>query len=444
MLIIKVLSIALILLCVYKIYNSKNYLHCFMWFMLGMYLIHPNAELFRMSYAGSRLVLIFAFIARLLKDHTFSSVINRFPLKIELLLMFVFLLIQPLFTGWSGIKGVNWAIQDFLSTYFLFILGFVSLPSNVNIWKNIKKYIYIILLVVVLVGYMSYFMTENFVTLAHSASGEILWSSERALSERGFRSTGTQFSPNIFGLINVTLILLLFHFEKNNYVKLIGAGLLLMNIFFCGTRAPFVVLLLSLIVYGFLINKKQMLKSLCLGLPFLVVFIYFLRDIPIVQSYVEGVLDILLTGGENTGGSSVELRNYQMATALMYFAEAPWVGHGIYYTMNLINENGLFYNRYNSLLAGAEGYPFYLLIDYGVIYITLVISFMARVALYFYRNLNIHRSIAIALLFAEILFVMTSQPAHSWEVLFPWLGLFMRYVYNSNLEKKTHGYCISL
>lgn len=64
----------------------------------------------------------------------------------------------------------------------------------------------------------------------------------------------------------------------------------------------------------------------------------FLRDIPIVQSYVEGVLDILLTGGENTGGSSVELRNYQMATALMYFAEAPWVGHGIYYTMNLINE----------------------------------------------------------------------------------------------------------
>ena len=61
-----------------------------------------------------------------------------------------------------------------------------------------------------------------------------------------------------------------------------------------------------------------------------------------------------------------------------------------------------------------------------------------------YRNLNIHRSIAIALLFAEILFVMTSQPAHSWEVLFPWLGLFMRYVYNSNLEKKTYGYCISL
>lgn len=201
-------------------------------------------------------------------------------------------------------------------------------------------------------------MAENFVTLAHSSSGEILWSSDRALSERGFRSTGTQFSPNIFGLINVTLILLLFHFEKNNYVKLIGAGLLLMNIFFCGTRAPFVVLLLSLIVYGFLINKKQMLKSLCLGLPLLVVFIYFLRDIPIVQSYVEGVLDILLTGGENTGGSSVELRNYQMATALMYFAEAPWVGHGIYYTMNLINENGLFYNRYNSLLAGAEGYPF--------------------------------------------------------------------------------------
>ena len=50
----------------------------------------------------------------------------------------------------------------------------------------------------------------------------------------------------------------------------------------------------------------------------------------------------------------------------------------------------------------------------------------------------------IALLFAEILFVMTSQPAHSWEVLFPWLGLFMRYVYNSNLEKKTYGYCISL
>ena len=80
MLIIKVLSIALILLCIYKIYNSKNYLHCFMWFMLGMYLIHPNAELFRMSYAGSRLVLIFAFIARLLKDHTFSLVINRFNL----------------------------------------------------------------------------------------------------------------------------------------------------------------------------------------------------------------------------------------------------------------------------------------------------------------------------------------------------------------------------
>lgn len=85
----------------------------------------------------------FAFIARLLKDHTFSSVINRFPLKIELLLMFVFLLIQPLFTGWSGIKGVNWAIQDFLSTYFLFFLGFASLPSNVNIWKNIKN-IYIL------------------------------------------------------------------------------------------------------------------------------------------------------------------------------------------------------------------------------------------------------------------------------------------------------------
>lgn len=75
-----------------------------MWFMLGMYLIHPNAELFRMSYAGSRLVLIFAFIARLLKDHTFSLVINRFPLKIELLLMFVFLLIQPLLRDGQALK----------------------------------------------------------------------------------------------------------------------------------------------------------------------------------------------------------------------------------------------------------------------------------------------------------------------------------------------------
>lgn len=59
---------------------------------------------FRMSYAGSRLVLIFAFIARLLKDHTFSLVINRFPLKIELLLMFVFLLIQPLLRDGQALK----------------------------------------------------------------------------------------------------------------------------------------------------------------------------------------------------------------------------------------------------------------------------------------------------------------------------------------------------
>ena len=418
--------------------SNKDKQTKFLWMFAGYAFLHPFFKMPILPIAPMWFPICVTYKAW--RDKELKSLWKNYPLRWITLAFFIYHVIHPLFYYWQGF-GISFyrEIQEFIWTYYLLFVGFILCPSNWN-WDKAIVNIERIALVLISISFLVQIVHANFISLAFSSTGETMYEFDTD-STRGFRDTGTQFSPNIFGIINVVVFLLIFYFEKNVVRRWIYLSFLFLVIVFTATRAPLVMLIMSFMTYYALKSKTKLLSILLLFLPLVFIAGNIIPQTNIVGQYLSGVLDIFATGGQNTDGSSMELRENQWETALFISADAPFMGHGAGYTNNLINENGIFSNIYKGGLAGAEGYQYYLVIDYGIIYFFMFIIFFASLFFFFFKGYRRNKELSIfGFMFTifELAFLLSSRPQNSWQMILPFVGLFMKMLYDYNAKASTY------
>lgn len=424
-----ILSVVLIAIA-FGIYRSKNTTSAFLLYSTGMCLVHPSFRLYEFGAFYSHLFLSIIMLVKLYKSGELMKYWSIFPLKIVTVCIFFIYLLQVFIVDWiPAYKVIMASVRDFSLSFLCIFIGFCSFKDEQSLF-NKTRFINTFAIIFAIIGIISYINHSNFISEAIEGD-ELMWSSERALSERGFRATGTQHSPNIMGLISGIYILIINHLEKNKYIKCFIILLLVVNIICCATRAPFVTLILMLLVYYLCFSMRKIVIAFagCLLLVFAANM--FFADNEILQAYIGGVADIFLTGGENTGGSDMDLRMRQVMTTFIYFAQNPIFGHGNGYVSNLVAESGMFSMMKIDDLAGAEGYLYFLLIDFGIsLTIFILILFVKLYKIFIqYRRLPL-AALGLSILAGGTFFILSSRPDNSFEIFLPWVGFVLGYIIN--------------
>lgn len=419
---------------IHKIWVEKDKARAFMWYLSAMFLLFPSLRN-GVEWPYPSVLFPIVVTIKMIAKKEFYSNLKRFPFKWILLFFLLFHLLQIHTISWMHTtRLVKMEIFAFIGTYYTIFIGFCMTPSVDQLQKN-TNFIKRLFILYSFIGLICFILQNNFI--ASSLNPSSIWTEVREV--RGFRTTGTMASPNIFGLISVYSFMMIFFLEEKTWKKSLYGILVLFNIFICATRAPFVCLIASFLVF-YLGQKTSYYKYIFFIIPSIYIFSEFV--IPYLSSieYVAGIVDMFATGGEESGGSTMAMRMEQLSISWDYLLKSPIWGHGVGYTNNLVGLSGLFNDQKDVGLAGAEGYLFVVFIDYGAIFFVFVCIFFIRLFMFFmsnYLNNTKVSAFSISLLTALIIFLLTSQPRDAWNVLLPTLGVFVGIL--SNLKKKSVG-----
>lgn len=407
---------------IYKVWTERDRTRLFLWFMSAMILLFPGLKLVQGTPAVNWMFPVVCLL-RIIKDKELKECWKNFPLKYIYGAILLFHFLQPLFSKWQGFGSTYfYVIQYVMTTYLYVFLGYCMATDYKNLLEH-KKWIYTWLIIIFGIAVICKILTYNIIS--SNLSDTSIWVSERAFTDRGFRVTSTQGSPNIFGYVNVLLAIFILNFKEKTRIKCIMFALILINLILCGTRAPMVGLAATLCVYALFINTAKLIRAVFLGVFALIIASNFIGTDSPAMKYVAGVVDIFTTGGENTGGSSMDMREEQLAVATLYAMENPLWGSGAGFCNAMQNENSplnLFYDRE---LRGAESLLFYMLIDYGFVYIGLILLFYLIFLLYCKKNSRGNTDILMLVIPATIALLthlFTSRPEGSWQIFMPLMG----------------------
>lgn len=408
---------------VYKVWTESDRTRLFLWFMSAMLLLYPGLKLMPGIPAVNWMFPVVCLARVIVKEKKLKTCWKNFPLKYIYGIMLLFHFLQPLFSRWQGFGSTYfYVIQYVMTTYLYVFLGYCMAPDYKKLMEQ-KKWIYTWLIIIFGIAVICKVLTYN--VISSNLSDTSIWSSERAFTDRGFRVTSTQGSPNIFGYVNVLLAVFILNFKEKTRTKCIMFVLILIDLVLCGTRAPMVGLAAALCAYALFVNKAKLIRACLFGITAIIIACNFMTSDSPAMKYVNGVVDIFATGGENTGGSSVDLRERQLAVATSFAVDNPIWGCGNGFCTAMQNEASRQNVFYENDLAGAESVIFYLLIDYGFVYTGLIIIYYLVLIIFYIKNSKRNKDILMLVIPAVIAFMthlLTSRPDNSWQIFMPLIG----------------------
>ena len=336
------------------------------------------------SYA----LLCSAFTLSLLFHKEFRSEWKNFPFKsIMLLLLVIHICVVVLDPRVSGLlKIISRIFNNFVPRYWALFVGY-SMVSSLRVARGTCAKLCLLFGVMTIYGCMTYVLQGNpYDDLLHLSFGDEIgiWSE---VQTRGYRVFSTLNNPIVYGFVMCMAASLVYLFRerlsKVAYVALIL--LCLLNVFLANSRTGVVCGLLLVVLFLLLKNGISIrLVGSCVAIVLLFSVLYY--TIPFVKEASDSVMDIFLTGGENTSGSTVELKDNQLEISLILFAVHPYFGHGFNYFQEVIMEKDA---STIEVLAGMEGFGYKLLIEEGVFMIIAVaILFFALIWNFFKLMLN--------------------------------------------------------
>lgn len=445
---IRLIEYLLFILVIYKLIFEKDKEKSFYWYAGGNILLYPLMKLPIIPAAPVLLPLIC--IIRAYKDDELKKLWQIYPLRILTLVMLAYHVVHPFIASWMPLlTAIRYELYELSQTYLVLLGGFLIAPPNLS-RSHFQRCLMLLAGILIVTGVMCWMLSSNFIAAAFSETGDSYFGSDRVGTARGFRATGPAFSPNSYGNALVFCILLVNHYIEKNTLKIPLILCLLLCIVFTASRAPVFILAIGLCVYYFFQKKSKLILAVAVVFIGLIIFGDVLADNEYIGKYVSGVMDLVLTGGQNTDGSSSELRLMQWMTTLTYLQEAPIWGHGEGYTMQLVNEGGRFFSLKDASLAGAEGYQYITLIDYGLSYMILVLAFFFILIYYFCKSIRDKESDeagmwGLCFTLCLLVFLISSRPNQIWQIYFPFVGLCMKSIVCQQYYKKfAHGYNISM
>lgn len=334
---------------------------------------------------------------------------RTFPFrKISIAILIIYILICVFNDPISIANTVVKPGRYFISTYLNLFVGYCLLKYNSN-WASLSKTLLTIFSIYAIYGICTFAMQGNpyydFVMSVYGEEDAGMWSE---IQDRGYRVNSFLSNPIAYGLVMALAAMSLWAYYLRNKSKmtLILLCLIAFNVVLSNSRSSFSAFAVGVIIYGILYYgiSLKMLVSMFGGCVIVWILYY---NVESVATMIDSVADIWLTGGDNTSGSNMDLKNEQLAVSFLYFQDSPIWGHGIAYFKNFIQE------RYGTLsgLAGLEGYGYRLLVELGLVMIIAFITFIIK----FIRIVTKHKtydlllsSITLSQFVAFVFFLMAT------------------------------------
>lgn len=406
----------------YKIWTVEDRTELFMCFFTACIMLFPSFPSVRIIPPIKCLVPTICLIRIAFRDKTIKESWNQFPLKYIFLVLLTFHFIQPLFVKYdTWYYTYKYIIYYTTSTYLYFFVGFCIAPDIKEILQK-KNWIIAWIGILFIIAFTSWSINYNFIS--NELNDINVWTSEMKETNRGFRVTGPVDSPMAFGFINVLLALLIYQLEVRSSIKYALIVLVFVNLFFSASRAPLLGLITSTGVHMLFISKRKILSTFISLFPILILSFCIFGTNTVTDNYINTFTDLIITGGENTGGSSMDLRERQMAVATGFAINNPiWGrGNGATYEMTRNRDTSV---DYDTDLAGAEGYLFVMLIDYGYIYIGLIVLFYTYLLYLFIKKRTVNDEafiLGISSTIALLTHLFSSRPDDTWQIFMPVMG----------------------
>lgn len=445
---IQIISFILGLIIFFNILRNKANVKSLLWVIISLTLINAYIIIskFPVDLNITRWVLYSLLFSEFLFYNRFYQNWNTFPLKTITILLILGSIVVGMFDSrlplfWK----FYFSFKDIIETYFILFLGYFTIRQKEDCIHLVKP----IIIISIIIGVYGLF---NFITLTNPyyrfvidnffTGGDADLTSRLNIlntNRERFRATSTFNSPFNYGYISALLTLILLHWQREQRNKFLITALFctIIGIFLSNSRTVLFAGTISIVIY--IISTYKLSKKISLSIFIFLIAISSYTVIPVVKQNIDNTLDIFQTGGENTKGSSVEMRMLQLAGAYSYFSQNPLIGNGYNYIYKELGWGDRDNATLDSNMFGFESIIYSLLIEQGIIGLVTKLLFFISLITYFIKQkrLLINKdlsSLGISLTTLFLLFSIGTGALGAWPLTMISLGVIIKII---QLNKKT-------
>lgn len=363
-----------LLICV-NIITQKGVKKLF-WFFVGILFIPQSVVIISNPCTSfPRFLIIFFLIIFIFQNKQVKKQYENSPLYLPLnLVLFCLLLIGIFDSRIDLFTKIARPTYFFIENFSLVFLTYFYIKTLDDL-KKIYNFIVICFIIFGSYGIINYLTG---VSLYNSFIAEMYNSIDfgnlyTIMGDSRFRISSFAWHPIYYGLLLslAILIVVFIYFEKKMQIYrapiyIIILSLLAINLFFTNSRTPLIALIIGLIffyLFALKLGNKIRVALICIFVIISVVSIS-----PGSLKLIDESIDTFTSKGSKLEGSSVEMREVQMAASLLIFSKSPIFGNGFnYITEDLGFSSDIKNRKSDSNLAGFESYIYKLLIEQGSI-----------------------------------------------------------------------------
>ncbi|MBM6662929.1 O-antigen ligase family protein [Marseilla massiliensis] len=334
---------------------------------------------------NSHFAFVLSFLISLCFHHELKTCYKEYPLrKISIIIFIIYLLIGVVDTRIPIISRFSRPVTGFFLTYMVFFIGFCCVKSKNDLHVILSGFVKMLAIVCVY-GLLTFVIQSNpiYDLISNSFTGDLgIWAN---VQERGYRVCSFLSNPIVFGgVMGVYSLIILNTWQTNNKVfKYIVLALLLLSVLIANSRTSIFSTLVAYILY-YLLKNKLSYKNVLAAFSAVIIILIMYNQLSFIRPMIDSAIDLVMTGGENTQGSTTDLKEQQWEVSLLSFYDAPFFGHGLSYFNEVMGNKDSFI--YDPLIAGMEGYQYKLLIEQGGFMIIAVIIFYVQLFTFFLKK----------------------------------------------------------
>ena len=351
--------------------------------IIGLFCIPASAVAFSKSpYLDPKSILLYLYIiTSYVNDPSeFKRSIRDFPFKIPCFIVLVFFVITAYFGADGSAKRIYDSVRIYIDSYgFLFAAFCAGRKADFHVfYKNFFKLVFLLCTL----GVIEHFIHDNipykiicsafpyydgFADLNGTVTFDQDWRTRINILTKHPTALGTMLC------ICILTIIPLARKDISKEKKLLFAGLILVTVYYSGSRTALLCALFFSLYY--FVSKKSKFFKLVLLVSLIIAASNITKD------FIEN----LTTKGQ---GSSLELRQDQLLYSYMQFRNSPYFGNGLGYIEKYLIEEDKNGRAQVENLGGLESVVFSLLINQGIFGLVSYFFMLGWIMVFFKRKAN--------------------------------------------------------
>lgn len=363
-------TIVIILVFGFLIYKSKPE-NLTTLYINSLMIIPSYAYLLNTPSISSHRFLIMMLLFVVVKKHILTK--NNIVLKKSFLIYSIVLFVLGFFSSNLNLfYKIYKPFMAFFETWGILPIAYVLSQYQEQSIPRINK----VILFMFLYGITSFIIKADPYAHIWIPGGNMEW---YLFGER-VRISSTWAHPMSYGFICATLFFMIILNKQEIFAKSFLCILCFVNIMLSGSRTVLGTFVLMIMIFiGFYFKQQRNLRIICL----IAITLFIIYNIPPVNEKITQVV-LGIQGESDLGGSSIDMRLFQLNNVNEVFIQSPIIGNGLDY---IYTDLGLGTDKYDQdRFLGLESIVYWLMIERGIVGIIIELLMIISVVIYNIRN----------------------------------------------------------